>query len=142
MPHFRVGSIISGMRSLSFRQFVKALAGLALFGLASAAWGQVYKCTDAAGKTTYSSTACDAAAKPYKIPEDPKASATNPNVCAQLLDEHHRLEAERTRDAQRGKAETAQHAAQREKVAQRYSERCVSVTRSVAPPDVVKKGGL
>ena len=124
------------------RYTLQSAVALAIFATASFAWGQVYKCVDAAGKTTYSSTACDAAAKPYKLPEDPKATATNPNVCAQLLDEHHRLEAERTKDAQRGKAETSQHAEQRQKVAQRYSDRCLSVTRSAASPNAVKRGGL
>ena len=47
-------SIISGMRSSPLRVVLSAMAAPAMFALASAAWGQVYKCTDAEGRTTYS----------------------------------------------------------------------------------------
>ena len=78
----------------------QTIAALAIFATASVAWGQVYKCTDATGKTTYSDAACDAAAKPLKLPEDPKQNTTNPHMCAQMLDETRRLDAEADRDAQ------------------------------------------
>ena len=94
----------------------------------------MYKCTDAAGKTTYSDAACDAAAKPLKLPEDPKPNDTNPHMCAQMLDETRRLDAEADRDAKRGRAETAEHAQQRQKMAKRYSERCVGIARAGAVP--------
>ena len=98
------------------------------------AWGQVYKCTDASGKTTYSDAACDAAAKPLKLPEDPKTNVTNPHMCAQMLDETRRLDAEADRDAKRGRAESADHAEQRQKMSKRYSERCMGIARSGAVP--------
>ena len=113
---------------------LKALLGVAALALASAAWGQVYKCADASGKTTYSDTACDAVAKPLKLAEDPKTNNTSPHMCAQLLDETHRLDAEKERDAKRGKAETAEHAAQRQKMTKRYSERCMGIARSGVAP--------
>jgi len=111
-----------------------AFAALAIFAVAPLAWGQVYKCTDSAGKTTYSGAPCDAAAKPLKLPEDPKSNPTNPHMCAQMLDETRRLDAEADRDAKRGRAESESHAAQRQKMAKRYSQRCVGITRSGATP--------
>ena len=105
-----------------------------MFALASAACGQVYKCTDASGKTTYSDTACDAAAKPLKLPDDPKANNTNPNMCAQLLDETRRLDAEADKQSKRGRAETAEHAKQRQTMSKRYAERCMGIARSGAVP--------
>jgi hypothetical protein len=127
-------SIISGMRSSSLRLVLHAIATLAMLGLASAAWGQVYKCTDAEGKTTYSGAPCDAAAKPLKLPEDPKANTTSPAMCAQLLDETRRLDAEADKDAKVGRPETAEHAKKRQTMTKRYSERCVGVSRAGAVP--------
>ncbi len=109
---------------------MQTIVALAILATASLAWGQVYKCTDASGKTTYSDVACDAAAKPLKLPEDPKTNVTNPHMCAQMLDETRRLDAEADRDAKRGRNESAEHAAQRQKMAKRYSERCVGIARS------------
>ena len=120
------------MPSPSRRRAAAALATLAIFAVAPLASGQVYKCTDASGNTTYSGAPCDAAAKPFKLPEDPKANPTNPHMCAQMLDETRRLDAEADRDAKRGRAESADHAAQRKKMKKRYSERCMGVTRSGA----------
>lgn len=122
------------MHSYSLRLVLSGIATLAMFVLAPAAWGQVYKCTDAEGKTTYGGAPCDAAAKPLKLPDDPKANATNPNMCAQLLDETRRLDAEADKDAKRGRPETAEHAKQRQTMTKRYSERCVGVARAGAVP--------
>jgi hypothetical protein len=94
----------------------------------------VYKCTDAAGKTTYSDSACDAAAKPLKLAEDPKSNTTSPSMCAQLLDETRRLDSETEKDVKRGRSETAEHAKQRQAMAKRYGERCVGVSRAGAQP--------
>ena len=105
---------------------------MALFATASLASGQVYKCTDASGKTTYSGSACDNAAKPLKLPEDPKQNNTSPHMCAQLLDETRRLDAEADRDAKRGRPESAAHKEQRQKMTKRYSERCAGIARSGA----------
>lgn len=116
------------MPSASFRWALRSLVATAMFAAASLAWGQVYKCTDATGKTTYSDTACDAAAKPLKLPEDPKANNTSPHMCAQLLDETRRLDAEADRDAKRGRPETADHKERRQKMSKRYSERCAGIS--------------
>lgn len=110
------------------------IAALALFATASVAWGQVYKCTAASGKTTYSDTACDNAAKPLKLAEDPKHNNTSPHMCAQLLDERRRLDAEADRDAKRGRTESAEHKDQRQKMTKRYSERCAGIARAGAQP--------
>jgi hypothetical protein len=122
------------MRPVSIRRGLMTIAALALFTAAPVAWGQVYKCTDASGKTTYSDAACDNAAKPLKLPEDPKANNTSRHMCAQLLDETRRLDAEADRDAKKGKPETAEHKEQRQKMNRRYSERCMGVARSGAVP--------
>ena len=74
-PTLRDGaaSIISAhARSFRFAAQCRRSSPLAIFAAAPVAWGQVYKCTDASGKTTYSDAACDAAGKPLKLPEDPK----------------------------------------------------------------------
>ena len=113
---------------------MKTIAAVALLATASVAWGQVYKCTDATGKTTYSDNACDNAAKPLKLAEDPKQNTTSPHMCAQMLDETRRLDAEADRDTKKGKPESADHKAQRQKMTKRYSERCVGIARAGAQP--------
>jgi uncharacterized protein DUF4124 len=100
----------------------------------SIAHGQVYKCTDSAGKTTYSDTACDSSAKPLKLPDDPKANTTNPHMCAQLLDETQRLAAEADRDTKRGRKESIDSAMRRKAVTARYEARCVGIARSGPKP--------
>lgn len=116
----------------SLLRATKIIAALAMFAAASAACGQVYKCTDGSGKTTYSDAPCDAAAKPLSLPPDTKGNSTNPSMCAQLLDETRRLDADAERDIKRGKTETAEHLKQRQTMAKRYSERCVGVARAGA----------
>ena len=120
----------------SLRRATQMIVALTLFATAALASGQVYKCTDATGKTTYADAPCDAAAQPHKLPEDPVRSntTTNPHMCAQLLDETRRLDAETERDAKRDRAETAEHAKQRQTMAKRYSERCVGIARSAPAP--------
>jgi hypothetical protein len=115
------------------RHALTTIVALALFATASVASGQVYKCTDASGKTTYSGTACDNAARPLKLAEDPKQNNTSPHMCAQLLDETRRLDAEADRDAKRGRTESAEHKEQRQKMAKRYGERCAGITRAGPP---------
>jgi hypothetical protein len=69
---------IVALRSAAF-----CLAAAVLWTTISVADAQVYKCTDASGKTTYGDSACDAAAKPLKLPEDPtKGIGSSPRVCA------------------------------------------------------------
>ena len=122
------------MPNVSCRNGLKTIAAVALCATVSLAWAQVYKCTDATGKTTYSDSACDNAAKPLKLPEDTRGNNTSPHMCAQLLDETRRLDAEADRDAKRGRQESAEHKDQRQKMAKRYSERCVGIARSGAQP--------
>ncbi len=55
-------------------------------------------------------------------------------MCAQLLDETRRLDAEAEKDAKRGRAETAEHAKQRQTMSKRYRERCVGISRSASVP--------
>jgi hypothetical protein len=117
------------MRNALYRRGLPMIAAMAFFATASAAWGQVYKCTDASGKTTYSDAACDNAAKPLKLPEDTRGNNTSPHMCAQLLDETRRLDAEADRDAKRGRPESTDHKERRQKMTKRYSERCAGISR-------------
>lgn len=110
-------------------------AGIALTAFACFVQAQVYKCTDASGKTTYSDTACDAAAIPHKLPTEPtKATGANPRVCEQLLDETRRLAQEAERTVGRGGKESAESVQRRQKVTKQYEQRCVSVSRSETKP--------
>lgn len=85
---------------------LEVVIAAALIAIASSAHAQVYKCTDAAGKTTYSDAPCDGAAKPLKLAPDPtRGTTTNPNVCAQLEDEMLRLAAEAESDKKKGQKE-------------------------------------
>jgi hypothetical protein len=108
---------------------------IALAAVASFAHAQVYKCTDASGKTTYGDTACDAAAIPHKLPSEPtKGTGTNPRVCEQLLDETRRLAQEAERTVSRGGKESAEGALRRQKVTRQYEQRCASISRSGSKP--------
>jgi hypothetical protein len=118
----------------STRRLMRLLLALGMFVAAPVASGQVYKCTDAQGRTTYSGTACDNGAKPLKLAEDPKSNNTSPTMCAQLLDETHRLDAEADRDAKKGKPETADHKERRQNMTRRYSERCAGIARAGSVP--------
>jgi hypothetical protein len=93
----------------------------------------VYKCTDAAGKTSYADSPCKQGQKPLAIPNNPSAltsppaSGTGSTACAELLDELNRLAAVRERTnappGNRAKALTKQ-----------YEARCVGVSRARPPP--------
>ena len=107
-----------------------AVVAFAIGPLLSPAHAEIYKCTDAKGRTTYSDTACDAAAKPLKLPEDPKANATNPNACVQLHDEMGRLAAEAERNAQRGQVESASSLKRRQGLTRQYESRCMGISRT------------
>lgn len=110
---------------------LRAALALALCALTPSAHGQVYKCTDGTGRTTYSDAPCAAASKPHKLPDDPTgSSATNPNMCAQLLDETQRLAAEADRAAQRGRTESAASAKRRQTLTRQYEARCAGIVRS------------
>jgi uncharacterized protein DUF4124 len=101
---------------------------------ASIVHAQVYKCTDSAGKTTYSDAPCEPGSKPLKLPNDAKGTATNPNTCAQLLDETRRLALEADRDAKRGRTESTNSAKRRQALTTQYEERCAGITRSAPKP--------
>lgn len=107
---------------------------LAIGATVSMAHAQVYKCTDGAGKTTYSDVPCGSGSKPLKLPDEATGSNTNPNVCAQLLDETQRLAAEAERNAKRGRAETSRSVNRRQALTREYETRCVGIARSEPKP--------
>jgi Domain of unknown function (DUF4124) len=113
---------------------LKMAVAFAICTTVSIAQGQVYKCTDGAGKTTYADAPCDSGSKPLKLPNDAKGSATDPNVCAQLLDETRRLAAEANRDAKGGHKESTGSAKRRQALTRQYEARCVGIARSEAKP--------
>lgn len=98
---------------------------LCLGAAASTAHGQVYKCTDAAGKTTYSDAPCARGSKPLAIPNDAPAVPAGSSVCAQLQDELNRLAA--------NEANRKTPSARRSALHRQYAARCVGISRS--PPD-------
>ena len=104
----------------------------AIFATASIAHGQVYKCTDDSGKTTYSDAPCDSRSKALKLPTDANEKATDPNMCAQLLDERRRLAAEADRNAKRGLTERTDSAKRRQALTRQYEARCIGIGRSGA----------
>jgi hypothetical protein len=113
------------------RNLLYALAAIAAWARSSAAHAQVYKCTDASGRTTYGDAPCDATARAYKLPAEPtKGTGTNPRVCDQLLDETQRLADEADLAAKRGGKESAEHFQRREKLTKQYEQRCVGISRS------------
>lgn len=100
----------------------------------SIAHGQVYKCKDGTGTTTYSDVPCDSGSEPLKFPNDAKGNATDPRVCAQLLDETRRLAAEADRDAKRGRKESTHSTKRRQALTRQYEARCVGMARSEPKP--------
>ena len=119
--------VISGNPWRCIAQMAVALVACTTLSIAH---GQVYKCTDSAGKTIYSDAPCDSGTKPLKLPDDPKGNTTNPHMCAQLLDETRRLTAEAERDAKRGRVESADSLKRRQALTARYEARCLGITRS------------
>ena len=118
------------MSQLSLRCVTQMALVFAICTSVSIAHGQIYKCTDGAGKTTYAGTPCDSSGKPLKLPSDAKESATSPHVCAQLLDETRRLAAEADRNARRGLTESTQTAKRRQALSRQYEARCVGIRRA------------
>jgi hypothetical protein len=104
------------------------------------AGAQVYKCTDATGRTSYGDAPCAQGQKPLAIPNDPAplgasapakgagapAGGTPPHVCAQMLDELNRLAAirERTGSAPTSRAKS---------LTRQYEARCVGISRAGPP---------
>jgi hypothetical protein len=110
---------------------MKMAVAFAICTTVSIAHGQVYKCTDGTGRATYSDAPCDSGSKPLKFPNDPKGNATDPNMCAQLLDETRRLAGEAARDAKRGRTESTKR---RQALTRQYEARCAGITRSEPRP--------
>jgi hypothetical protein len=84
--------------------------------------GQVYKCTDGTGTTTYSDLPCTRDSKPLEIPGAATSAATDPAMCAQLRDELNRLatgENTGTRPSKRGTS-----------LQKQYESRCVGISRT------------
>jgi hypothetical protein len=100
----------------------------------SIAHGQIYKCKGGTGKTTYSDVPCDFGSQPLRFPNDARGNATDPRLCAQLLDETRRLAAEADRDANRGRTESTQSAKRRQELTRQYEARCVGMARSEPKP--------
>ena len=113
---------------------MKIAVAFAICTMASIAQGQVYKCTDGNGKTTYADAPCDSGSKPLKIPNDAVGNAGGPGVCAQLQDERRRLAAEADRNAKRGRAESADSKKRRQSLTTTYAARCIGISRSVPDP--------
>jgi hypothetical protein len=111
---------------------MKWAVAFAICTMGSIAHGQVYKCTDGTGKTTYADAPCDSGSKPLKIPNDAVGNAAGPGVCAQLQDERRRLAAEADRNAKRGRAESADSAKRRQALTRTYEARCIGISRSVS----------
>jgi hypothetical protein len=95
---------------------------LAVGAAASTVHGQVYKCTDGAGHTTYSDAPCARDSKPLAVPNAGAASATDPAMCAQLQDELDRLAAGEKSGAGPSKRRTA--------LQKQYETRCVGISRT------------
>jgi len=95
----------------------------------SVAHAGIYKCTDAAGKTTYSELPCDSHPQALKL-GDPKGTPTDPHMCEQLLDELNRLAAEADRGAKAGHAQSASSTNRRKALTRQYEARCVGISRS------------
>ena len=111
---------------------VKLMLALVSFCFAPLAHAQIYKCTDADGKATYADAPCDARSKPLRLPSDSKGNTTDPNMCAQLLDETHRLAAEAERASKSGRAPRADADKRRQSLARQYEARCAGIARSGA----------
>jgi len=73
---------------------------------------------------------CDSVTKPLKLGDDGKTSATDPHMCAQLLDELNRLAAEADRGAKAGRAESPSTTKRRKALTRQYEVRCVGISRS------------
>ena len=102
---------------------------LTLLGAVSLAHAQVYRCTDANGRTTYGDAPCAQGGHAVKVPESGSHGLGAPTVCAELQDEMRRLDAE-ARRAGSGAAKKADASKRRQKLAVQYERRCASIHRS------------
>ena len=102
---------------------------LALLGVVSLAQGQVYRCTDANGRTTYGDGPCAQGGRALKVPDSATHGFSEATVCAQLQDEMHRLDAD-ARRAKQGTAKKVDDSKRRQKLAAQYERRCAAIHRS------------
>lgn len=107
-----------------------AVVACVLAACAAAAHGEVYRCTDAAGRTTYADAPCASGGKPLKIQPDANAGVANATACEQLLDETRRLAAEADRDTRRGRPKNAAKAKRHQALSAQYQRRCAGISRS------------
>jgi hypothetical protein len=107
---------------------------VAICTAASLAQAQVYKCKDESGKTTYADTPCDAVSKPLHLIDPAKASATDPNMCAQLQDELNRIAVEADGNTKAGRPPNTASAKRKTSLTAQYEARCVGVSRSQQRP--------
>jgi hypothetical protein len=108
----------------------RVFGACALAACAVAAQGQVYKCADASGGTTYADAPCVSGGKPLQLQPDAAGSAANATACEQLLDETRRLAAEADRDARRGRPKNAANAKRHRALTAQYQRRCAGIGRS------------
>jgi hypothetical protein len=110
--------------------FDARLLVLALVVFVSSAHAQVYKCTDAAGRTTYGDEPCASTGKRLKVPESDKPTLDNATVCRQLQDEMQRLSSQEAREAKRGQPKDALLAKRRATLLAQYHRRCAAISHS------------
>jgi Domain of unknown function (DUF4124) len=118
------------MTQPAFRAAAHLAMALALGLTATIANAAVYKCKDSAGKTTYSDLPCDSTGQPLKLADPTEGSKTDPNMCAQLLDEMNRLASQTERNAKQGRKESSDSAKRRNELRKQYAARCVGILRS------------
>ena len=111
-------------------RFARIAVAAVICAAASLADGQVYKCTDDAGRTTYADAACARGKKPVRLSIDAGGGAAGPVVCAQMLDEMRRLAKAAEQDAKRGRGAGQQRARRRQALAGQYERRCAGIRRS------------
>jgi uncharacterized protein DUF4124 len=116
--------------SRPLRLGTKLAIALALCATVPPAHAAVYKCTDDAGKTTYSDLPCDSKSKALTLSDPTKGKKTDPRMCAQILDELNRLAAEADSNTRKGRAESAASANHRTALKKQYADRCVGISRS------------
>lgn len=108
---------------------LKGALALTLLGVVSLAQAQVYRCTDANGRTTYGDAPCAQGGRTLKVPDSATHSFSDATVCAQLQDEMRRLDAD-ARRAKQGTAKKADDSKRRQKLAAQYERRCAAIHRS------------
>lgn len=102
---------------------------LALLVAVSRAEAQVYRCTDANGRTTYGDAPCAQGGRALQVPEAASHGFSDATVCAQLQDEMRRLDAD-ARRAKQASTKKVDDSKRRQKLAAQYERRCAAIHRS------------